>query len=553
MRDKKYINIIIIMMATIALVYLSALYIASDTGLPGIDEESTRLFDAGWEYSIDGSDYQETDSLLDLSGLDADRFSIRNTVPSIFSDQDTLQFHTSRNFIWVYHNGNLVYALDETSLAPIGKSPGNMPLFIPIKGMEEGDLLELVFEPSYGSVEMGEIWIGSESSGLYDMLDREIIAFVISALMVVLGIFEILFYIIVARKARANQIFHLGLFTLLAGIWSFTVLPMFQVLAGEPYIISVISYLTLYLLPIPILYFLTSAYQLHQEKPLTILVILLIIYWFVALFLQMFNLVDVKEIQSIYHILLVASLIGIVATPIYEIVFRKNKQLLSFCKSGIVLGVFSVIDLATYYVANESYLSEFFRIGVILFSVLLILDYMRSLSFLLQENAKAKIYQKLAYLDILTSLKNRTSFEQDLAKYRTRDKQGLTLSIGVFDVNDLKDINDNQGHEAGDRLIKKAAECLRLSFGEGAEIYRIGGDEFVILSETYKKEELDSLLVKLEEISQELNRDSKPELSIAAGICLYNPSVDESVDDLFKRADRCMYIHKSEMKNNEVI
>lgn len=93
-----------------------------------------------------------------------------------------------------------------------------------------------------------------------------------------------------------------------------------------------------------------------------------------------------------------------------------------------------------------------------------------------ETNLRSQMLEELSGTDMLTELKNRRGYEQILSEL-----SGDELIGAVFcDLNSLKEVNDNFGHEAGDRLIQRFADILRETFPEDS-IFRISGDEFVVL------------------------------------------------------------------------
>lgn len=113
------------------------------------------------------------------------------------------------------------------------------------------------------------------------------------------------------------------------------------------------------------------------------------------------------------------------------------------------------------------------------------------------------ILSKLVNLDILTNLKNRNAYEEKINGYRNsnEDKQ-----IGVIfcDLNRLKAVNDEKGHIAGDQYIIKFSKLLKDCFKD-QEIYRISGDEFVVLLENINEEKLDTLFNRIKNMSRDEN------------------------------------------------
>lgn len=113
------------------------------------------------------------------------------------------------------------------------------------------------------------------------------------------------------------------------------------------------------------------------------------------------------------------------------------------------------------------------------------------------------ILSKLVNLDILTNLNNRNTYEEKLNTY-INSKEDKILGVIFCDLNRLKAVNDEQGHVAGDQYIIKFANILRECFKK-QEIFRISGDEFVILLENVTESELETLYQKITNVSKNNN------------------------------------------------
>ncbi len=144
--------------------------------------------------------------------------------------------------------------------------------------------------------------------------------------------------------------------------------------------------------------------------------------------------------------------------------------------------------------------------------------------------------------DILTGLYNRQYFEQEIDRLQNSRRQ--PVSILVMDMNGLKEINDTQGHAAGDDQLKVAALVIRKAFRPDDVVARIGGDEFVIIMPEMNTETVQQVVDRLKLIINEFNQQN-PErnpISFAIGY-----ATSESVPDLqhvLRNADRDMYVQK---------
>ncbi len=161
-----------------------------------------------------------------------------------------------------------------------------------------------------------------------------------------------------------------------------------------------------------------------------------------------------------------------------------------------------------------------------------------------------KAIRDLSLRDELTQLYNRRGFylmaEQSLAlAQRTR----TPFSVLFVDLDNLKLINDSLGHESGSILIAELAQLLKICFRETDVIGRIGGDEFVVASDT-SDIEVRVASERLERAAREFNKvpGRKYPLSFSLGFATSDPDLDQNLDDLLVEADKAMYLTKQRKK-----
>ncbi|WP_457284003.1 GGDEF domain-containing protein [Petrotoga sp. DB-2] len=173
-----------------------------------------------------------------------------------------------------------------------------------------------------------------------------------------------------------------------------------------------------------------------------------------------------------------------------------------------------------------------------------ILDYYAKESWMMWQN---KIYQSIlkkdAQIDLLTNIGNRRSYENYISSIKYLKNQKIALVM--VDLDDFKEVNDSYGHEKGDTLLKKFAQLCVDNLRKKDSIFRYGGDEFVIILEGVKKEEVYSILKRI-------NRKLKQEMNVtfSAGVAYGN---SHEIDLLFKIADQNLYMAKGQGKNKIII
>ena len=154
--------------------------------------------------------------------------------------------------------------------------------------------------------------------------------------------------------------------------------------------------------------------------------------------------------------------------------------------------------------------------------------------------------------DALTSLKNRTAFENAKAQLRNHylADDGTRFAVVMFDLNNLKEINDEYGHGMGDIYIKNSSMLICNTF-KHSPVYRIGGDEFVAIVKNDDYDKKEELLQEFRKVVAELSNPELPpekRVSVAAGMADYDEIENENIDSVFKKADDRMYENKRKMK-----
>jgi diguanylate cyclase (GGDEF)-like protein len=168
-----------------------------------------------------------------------------------------------------------------------------------------------------------------------------------------------------------------------------------------------------------------------------------------------------------------------------------------------------------------------------------------------QRKSRESELRKRALLDPLCQLGNRTAFEVSLAQTMKQAKQSnKSFALIMLDIDHFKEINDQHGHDVGDRALVQVAERMRSTLRGDDQIFRIGGDEFVvILSNPMPKEKLGEIAARLVLAFRTPILQLKKPLTatISAGLVAWRNEEDSM--ELLKRADEALYRAKSAGRN----
>ena len=162
-----------------------------------------------------------------------------------------------------------------------------------------------------------------------------------------------------------------------------------------------------------------------------------------------------------------------------------------------------------------------------------------------------KLQHLLAYRDSLTGLRNTNSYWAWINDFDKEIETGeIDFGVLVFDINYLKETNDRYGHDVGNKLIVSAARIISDIF-KRSPVFRIGGDEFLVILKNRDLDEKDALLKIFDEEclnkSVDTDKESIP-VSIAKGFARYDSGKDTNFIDVFNKADDAMYENKRKIK-----
>lgn len=162
-----------------------------------------------------------------------------------------------------------------------------------------------------------------------------------------------------------------------------------------------------------------------------------------------------------------------------------------------------------------------------------------------QERDEAR---SVAYTDPLTGVKSKNAFAVEESRLEADIAGGNAGEFGIIvcDVNGLKRINDTLGHKASDEYIKSACKLLCEHF-KHSPVFRIGGDEFVVLLKGHDYQARNEILENINSIIEENIGSNKVVASL--GFTDFDPETDNSFHEVFKRADGLMYERKMQLKS----
>ena len=238
---------------------------------------------------------------------------------------------------------------------------------------------------------------------------------------------------------------------------------------------------------------------------------------------------------------MMVSIAALLFALIREVRLYKTDYSRNILLAFFILALFSTVALTAFYLHPMDDYNIFFIVGLLLFIVMLSCFSFHKVYLLSQEQEQIQFYRQLAYTDTMTKARNRSAYEQrcqEMAKL----KPDAPLTVFMFDINNLKHTNDTYGHHAGETIIRSAADLLHTVFTDIGQIYRVGGDEFVIIEQNIERDKYEERITALKNIMQD------KQVSISIGV-LWREQVDD-LEALLKSADKLMYMEKEMYHKN---
>ncbi len=522
---------------------------------PSVAEEQVGSagFGRGWQVLRETGSVELVNLPASTDALPGETVTIRKTLPELPDADQTLLFYTTHQAVRVTVGGQPIYSFGETvGGGPIG-SPGFQWHFVKLSAEMSGKEAEIAFSsPLVRNAKMlCDIRLGSRSANLLYIFSENLVGILLCLCIFLLGVTLILIFIMFHKRLAGNAgIAYLGVFAVTVSAWSIIETRTVQFVIDNVMGVYTAAYVLLQLIPLPMLLFVLAEYRPRRQWPLFTVFMLCAANFAVCAVMQFTGLMDYAVTVPVSHLLMLLTIAAIFASLLPERRTHRDTSFRTFMLGFLILTVYAFFDFIRYYFFYSADASRYFRIGFLIFVFVLFLDTLQRYFSISEYRSQARAYRKLAYLDVLTGMQNRTAFDRELEKLWLHGHADGVLVL-EFDLNDLKATNDRYGHKAGDESIAAAASAILAAFRLYGKSFRIGGDEFAtILEHCTPEKALECVRVMQKELMR-YNLRTANELSVAYGYAQFDPRADASLHDTLHRADRFMYRRKGKMKYGE--
>lgn len=531
-------------------------------GMSPADEMSDEVvaFDTGW--TLENGEEADLAHLNENSGVQlGTQFSIYNVLPENLSEGKSLCFRTKNIYYKVYVDGKLRYEPEIAENSGYNKSSGNRHNYVPLNSDDAGKTVQIKITTVYENAKsrIDDVYIESEGGAALSFIESRLVAVITSMFLLFIGILLMVADIpLNIRKEKNHELMYLGFCSMSIAIWCLLETGLFQLFFGDSRLIQTMSCCTLMLINIPMVLYFDKAFGLGFKHVKGILCGLSFIEFIVCFGLHMLRIYDFHETLIATHVILVISAISMIASIIKRSRAGEKKESNKIFKVFRFIGLVSILvsaglDTVRYYMNASDDNALCVRIGLIIFMICFGASSLEKTINVVKLGARSEMISQLAYKDGLTGVGNRTLFKERIAELEENKNYVNEILFIMFDVNDLKYINDKMGHKVGDELIVKSANIINESFSNfGGACFRIGGDEFVVIitgdmpMAQYKE---GMKLFESAIAEHNANPDKKFRISIASGFATYNESSRaQTMSEIWHLADSYMYKNKKDMK-----
>ena len=552
--NKRYSRVIV----AILVFYVCVIWISYF--IPNLKQYEEKLLDSYTEVTIirkDGTVEQYKNNIFKIVNR-GDRIVATINVPEEYRIPDAaLCFHLYNSVFSLKYQGRELYRYGD-EIAAKGRQIGAnySSVLIPDEVFGDKLILECEVMENKAYTRLSDIMILPATESKKYSIIKHLAEFVIFiSLLVVSGLILTVLLFQEHKNKSIRMAILLALFSHMISWYILAYYGMINIISSNIRFSANLEYITVFALPIPVVaYF----YELVEEKYLKrILRGILISYSVFMVVCTILNYTTVNyhysQMLEILHVVIAIGLVILVSVCLKQKSSAYHTNTLAIDGILLFLGVVILeilrFNLDKFFNLHSMlFRMTFLPFGVIAFITMLVLENIDGFNRSYQAEQEKLQLEKLAYLDGLTGLMNRTKCQEVLDKLR--EEKAYEYTIIFMDLNNLKSANDQFGHKAGDQYIQTAASVFRKYFRNADLCGRMGGDEFIVIYKGKSQGKLELLIKNMDKEFIEINQSGAFDfkMSVACGAVVSTKSHPIDIERAISMADERMYKNKEEIK-----
>lgn len=557
---KRYRSPIISVIFWVVIAAFFAVMVYSFGSMPDRDTNMLSGSDIEW-FSQGDVPVDIDDGVQVLSLIKNNSYSVHFYVKE-YDENIILSFKTNFSEVDVLVNDSAVYYSKSHSKFVDDKiftfkAPSSEIHMVNLGKINEGDKITLKVKNIYdGSVcGVSNIYYG-RSEDISDAIFRnDLLGIILCVFLFSLAVLMFVFHFAFKKAIALNGLKYAAFFAFFAALHALSegaTLSFLLVFGNNAlYIIHNLSFAVMFL---PLIMFFSENVQFRASiSCLHMSAIIQAVFVVGVLILGAAGAADLHESFWIVELMGLAQCLFIFGILLYDFA-RKSERRSSDLALPLIYMAFVIFAAMGHILSRGNVISVLFAVSCLLFLAAVLVINMRNVATTLRLSNEVVEMGKAAYTDALTGVGNTAAYNKKIKHLEVVKVNYRSIAIIQFDINNLKVINDNLGHEQGDRLIVDGSGIIYKIFGKVGEVYRTGGDEFVgVICGDRAMALCDEAILSFERAIDEYNSDANHKfiLQIAYGAEYYGNDNDNrylTLKEIQKRADAHMYEKKREMK-----
>ena len=530
----------------------------------GVSPQQYR-FDKGWTITYKG-EKTSVESLLNYTFpkrlMKGDSLILEGVVLANTLSNAVFRFKTNHCAVEVFENDKSLYEYGKKS-----DFPGSGYHYVYLNSKDHLRLkVVLVEKINYRKMTFSKYELLPEEYALSDYSSRHIFALVIGIFLVLFGVLAILIGSVM-RIYGVNyfRLLMIGFLSFAFGTWTMCYTKLIQIVSYNLALNTTLEYICLYFSPIPFTLLLLNMHRTRLSKAKILLMKILVVYEVVFLLvttvLHFTGLCVFPKTLVVFHAVVFAGLAYFIfAGILYNKKMDISGKILS--RGVLFFAAMVIADLIRFNFArflavdNPLLESSWIPVGTLGFVLLLVQSYVVYLVYILEDRAEKGVLATMAYLDALTGLYNRAKCQQI---FDILDKGFGDYAFVSIDMNGLKLVNDQHGHNEGDRLIKTFADVFKEAFAGVGTAIRVGGDEFLAIVRSEHVADVNDAIKKMTDLQKERGENLPVPIEAAYGVAYkheflkngFSMAEETRIDaeKVYRLADERMYAMKAKMKS----
>ena len=537
-------------------VLLTALAVYLSVGHRGNDQdpfaEPVLTLSAGWTLTDSAGQSRAVTLPATIDYGTDGRYTLSCTLPAQegLLVSPALEFYSNYVDIAVSLDGHLLYSYPQAEAAFSGAT-GNTYHFVRLPADYAGETLTVDLRCQLGdgiSYLLKPPLLGAKGTMLRADVMESLPSILLGGCMMALAIGLTALYLTLRQRLRLNNAtIFTALFAMLFAVYAYCETVFAQLITPNGYLLCFVTLTLLALMPLPLIGVFMEAVSRKFRPLITGLMLLCSLNLIVQLILNFTGVMSIRVLVPVTHTVIIITIV-VMALCLFFSDRTERPSAHRTLLSAIPMLIGGTADIILISLERPSINNSFwFTLGVTAFIVLQFSGFVRSYFALYHSSLESRLLRDMAYRDTLTNIGNRNAYERFLKELSAGPLTERLCCI-VLDINDLKQINDTLGHQAGDTAIVETGKLLSELMPDCAKCFRTGGDEFIILLDGCDDEQARMLAEWLVVAAELRGRNCAIPLTLAVGYGHYE-DCDGNINDFIRRVDSLMYECKRRFKN----